>query len=166
MDTAIERKEIEALIQSKSDRITYEDCGSKHKIFRKVLVDGSWSKFVKCNLCSFYVVKYASGANGIIHHEKSQHATHDLIKMNQPKIDQFIPIKLTHQDRIPIYRASAVCCATDFLPLSYTQKKGFKRLIKAIVKLDRAKGGRVSIEDLLPTHSTNIKYVHVVATEV
>lgn len=109
------KKQIISLIRNGSNRITYENC-SKKIIFKKTMIDGNYSKYVKCLECpDVYIVKYDqdSGAKGVNYHEETQHKYHAKDKQKQRSYDFYVPSTVTGAEKERVSRAAAIAAATD-----------------------------------------------------
>ena len=158
-EDAVDKATLESLIREDSDRIKYVDCG-KRKQFKRVHLDGKDSKYVKCNDCTdVKLIKYASGTNGLIKHEKSHGVIPTRETGKQLTLHQVLPEKLTREEKYRINDAAGMWSAIGMVPLSITENEGTKYFVKELIDVLHKKKGKVTVEDVLPCHKTVNKHV-------
>ena len=166
MDQEFTKDQIESLILSDSNRVTYQECKRK-KLFSKILVDKKYSNYVKCNeYINLYVAKYNSGASLLIHHENSYHKNHGKVARKQPTLEYFVPTILESTDKTKVSRAAAICAATDLLPFSFVEGAGMKRFVDMIADICQSKRGKVTADQLLCSRKTVKNHVMKTSDEI
>lgn len=158
------KDDVLSLIKSDSDRVTYQSMKKNWTSYQKVLIDGKYSHYVKCTKCTdIYIVKYKTGTNGISTHDA---AVHGNVPIDQPTIEAYTQVEIKRSELKSVYRASAACCALDLIPLSFTENDGMKMMIDAVTKLCHTKKQRIHASEILPSHTTNVKYVQSLRDEI
>lgn len=158
------KDQIESMVRSKSSRVSFNPCGPKRKIFNKILVDGGFSKYVKCSKCPEYIIKYCT--QGMINHETSKHSIHSKENKVQLTIQHYVPCTVSAADKEKVSRAAAICSALDLEPFCFAEKKGHRHYVNTITKVCQSNKGHVQAKDVCPTRKTVVKYVHKISAEV
>jgi len=169
----MEKCDLEKLISSNSDRITFEQCSGKSDVwpyFERVNVDGEYRCHVRCKACLCLLkFKTRDGTSGLAAHRKSCSARRR-IASGQQAITSMPGVANTGSDRRKISQADKSeltdmivdMCAKDIRPFCIVEGGGFRAVAGKLVALG-SKYGKFDIEDALPSERTVSRHVDSVA---
>lgn len=166
MDRVWKRDEILSTIETEFNRVRY-DYFNKRKTFKKIVIDGVYTKWVKCVQCpNLWIANYDHGGHGLSYHESNFHGNKSHQQSSQPTLHHYVRAKINKDEKEKVSRASALCTATDLLPFTFTEGEGIKGLIDVIAKICHDNKGRLYTDDILPCAKTNKTYAIKIRDEI
>jgi len=167
----MEKVTLQRLIDSKSERVTYEQYDGKSaawKHFQLVLVDEQKVPLVKCNKCHTALKwKSKDGTSSLCGHHESCGAKSSASNTKITDMPGFSGGMLWKQAKIPQSVKSQMAnelvtmCATDIRPFSVVEGCDFKTVAQKLIAVG-AQYGNVPIADVLPSSSTVARHLETV----
>lgn len=159
----LNEQEVKDLVIAKSDRVTLivvtNDTRTKDKfsVFKRIVVDGQESVYVKCTTCNDNeMIKYVTlfGSNNLNNHlKKPTHLNSGTNKKHQPSITQFTFKPVSMADRKHFCDVISLWVAKNNRPFNIVNDDGFRSVIDAVITLV-TKTGMIRVDDIIPSKTT------------